>query len=701
MSCKNIFAGKLNIGIMKGICRQCTLLFIAFLLPSLSFASREKILLNDNWTFRFVYQVRKDSPRRVDIPHTWNAQDALSGKEDYYRGTGIYEKRIYVPSAWKGKRLFLRFEGVNTIAHVFVNDSYTGEHRGGYGAFVFEITDVVEYGAGNKLTVRVSNALDFGVMPLVGDFNVYGGIYRDVYLLMTEKACISPLDYASPGVYLVQRNVTKENAEIEAAIMLSNSGKDKPVEVCLRIWEGDKLVFPTSDSSEGSVFTSACGNTSVAIGFSIRKPHLWNGRKDPFMYKVEVTLLSAGKEIDRVIQPLGLRFYQVDAEKGFFLNGEHLKLQGVCRHQDRPETGNALRTEHHKEDLDMMLEMGVNAIRLSHYPQAECFHEMLDNVGIIAWAEIPFIGPGGYMDRGFVNTPSFRENGREQLKELIRQHYNHPSICFWGLFNELKTYGDNPVEYVAELNELAHHEDPTRMTTSASFLEDGNDLNRITDLIAWNKYYGWYGGSPEGLAHWADKIHKDFPQYKIGISEYGAGASIYHQQEDTLETFDASGWWHPENIQTFYHIENWKIIAAREYIWGSFLWNMFDFGAAHRTEGDRSGINDKGIVTFDRKVKKDAFYFYKANWNREEPFVYIADRRHTERTSAETVITVFSNMPEVELFINGKSLGRKRPDGYAVFTWEDAHLKKGGNTIVVNGYEKKSVKTDRVIWNVC
>ncbi|MDR0574650.1 MAG: glycoside hydrolase family 2 protein [Tannerella sp.] len=662
----------------------------------LSFASRREILLNDNWSFRFAYQVQKNSRRRVNLPHTWNAQDALSGKQDYYRGTGIYEKHIYISSDWRGKRLFLRFEGVNTVAHVFVNDSYTGEHRGGYGAFVFEITDAVEYGANNQLTVRVSNALDLGVMPLVGDFNIYGGIYRDVYLLMTEEACISPLDYASSGVYLAQRNVTKENAEVEATVMLSDSGKDKPIDVCLRIWDEDRLIVeeivPASDS--------VSGNISAVVAFSIRKPHLWNGRKDPFMYKAEVTLLSAGEEIDRVIQPLGLRFYHVDAEKGFFLNGEHLKLRGVCRHQDRPETGAALRPEHHKEDVDMMLEMGVNAIRLSHYPQAECFHEMLDNAGIIAWAEIPFVGPGGYMDRGFVNSPSFRENGREQLKELIRQHYNHPSICFWGLFNELKTHGDNPVEYVTGLNELAHSEDPTRMTTSASFLEDGNDLNKITDLIAWNKYYGWYGGSPEGLAYWADKVHRDFPQYKTGISEYGAGASIYHQQEDTLATIDASGWWHPENIQTFYHIENWKIIAEREYIWGSFLWNMFDFGAAHRTEGDRPGINDKGIVTFDRKVKKDAFYFYKANWNREEPFVYIADRRHTERTSGNTVITVFSNMPEVELFVNGKSLGRKRPDGYAVFTWEDACLKKGNNLIVVNGYEKKLVKADRVEWNV-
>jgi beta-galactosidase len=662
--------------------------------PELSLASREKILLNDNWSFRFVHQVEKNSQHRVDLPHTWNAQDALSGKQDYYRGTGIYEKNLSVDSEWKGKRLFLRFEGVNTVAHVFVNDSYAGEHRGGYGAFVFEVTDLVNYGADNKLMVRVSNALDLGIMPLVGDFNFYGGIYRDVCLLITEEACISPLDYASSGVYLIQKHVSGDHADIEAKVLLSSSTNDKPVEVCVKIRNGEKLILEKSQS----VRLSVSDNVSVIIRFSIQKPRLWNGRKDPFMYDAEISLLADDKEIDRIVQPLGLRYFSVDAEKGFFLNGEYLKLQGVCRHQDRSEIGNALRYEHHQEDVDLMLEMGVNAIRLSHYPQAKCLHDLLDKAGIVSWAEIPFIGPGGYLDRGFVNSPSFRRNGKEQLKELIRQHYNHPSICFWGLFNELKTFGDNPVDYVTELNELAHQEDPTRMTTSASFLEDGNELNKITDLIAWNKYYGWYGGSPDGLARWADKVHTDFPQYKIGISEYGAGSSIYHQQ-DSLKPGDASGWWHPENWQTYYHMENWKVIAGRDYIWGSFIWNMFDFGAAHRMEGDRLGINDKGIVTFDRKVKKDAFYFYKANWNKEEPFVYIANRRHKDRKSDKTDVMVFSNMPEVELFVNEKSLGRHKSDNYAVFLWKDVNLKKGNNVIKVQTVGKKTVQTDYVVWN--
>ncbi|MDR3309703.1 MAG: glycoside hydrolase family 2 protein [Tannerella sp.] len=671
------------------------LLMMVFEEIPMSFASRETVVINDNWTFRFGYQVQSKSSRRVDLPHTWNAQDALSGREDYYRGAGVYEKNLEISPEWKGKRLFLHFGGVNTVAHVFVNDSYIGEHHGGYAAFVFEITDKVVYGGNNKLTVRVSNALNLDVMPLVGDFNFYGGIYRDMHLIVLDEACISPTDYASPGVYLTQKSVTEERAEVGVKVMLSNSGSSKRVDVKLKIWDGDKLLSERSLP----VDLGDADNVPATLDIVIEKPHLWNGRKDPFMYKAEVCLLSDGTEIDKVCQPLGLRFYGTDPAKGFFLNGEHLKLYGVCRHQDRAETGNALHRRHHREDVAIIAEMGANAVRLSHYQQDKYVFDLFDSQGFIVWAEIPFIGPGGYLDRGFVNSPGFRANGKAQLTELIRQNYNHPSICFWGLFNELKTFGDNPAEYVSELNSLAHAEDPSRVTASATFLEDANDLNKVTDLIAWNKYYGWYDGSAQDLAIWADNVHAAFPQFKLGLSEYGAGASIYHQQEE-FKSGDAAGWWHPENRQTYYHIENWKAITERDFIWGSFLWNMFDFGAAHRREGDRPGINDKGLVTFDRKVRKDAFYFYKANWNHDEPFVYIAGRRNDEKTSATTDIIVFSNLPEVELTVNGKSNGKMKSDGYATFRWNGVALSKGKNVVEASSRIKKISVTDRITLNL-
>ena len=655
-------------------------------------AQRENILINQDWNFRFSHQVDKNSSRRVDLPHTWNAQDALSGKPDYKRGIGNYDKKLFIRSEWKGKRLFLRFEGANCVSNVFINGKQIGEHRGGYGAFIFEITDKVNYGKNNTVLVRVNNGEQLDVMPLVGDFNFYGGIYRDVHLLVTEDICISPLDYASPGVYLFQQHVGEKQAAVLARINLSN-GTEHPRQATLRLQvkEGDKVVYQADKKVTVAPHTSV---QPEEMSFTLLNPRLWNGREDPFMYQTVITLVKDGKEIDKVEQPLGLRYYATDADRGFFLNGKHLPLHGVCRHQEWAEVGNALRPMHHEEDTRLMLEMGVNAIRLAHYPQATYMYDLMDRNGIVTWAEIPFVGPGGYADKGFVDQPSFRENGKEQLKEMIRQHFNHPSLCFWGLFNELKENGDNPLEYIKELNVLAHQEDPTRPTTSAS--NQGGAINFITDNIAWNRYDGWYGATPATLASWLDKTHQAHPEIKIAISEYGAGASIYHQQDSLVQTSPGS-WWHPENWQTEYHIQNWKIISERPYVWGSFVWNMFDFGAAHRTEGDRPGINDKGLVTHDRKVKKDAFYFYKANWN-PEPMVYIAGRRSVNRVKPVTEVQIFSNCAEVTLKVNGQIIKKMQPDGVKVCIFKDIRLKKGENNIEVSAKNGKRVITDACCW---
>lgn len=662
---------------------------VLFMLYGMSmFAQRQDILLNNDWNFRFSHQVQKGTEVRVDLPHTWNAQDALSGKIDYKRGIGNYEKNLFIRPEWKGKRLFIRFEGVNNIADVFINRRHIGEHRGGYGAFIFEITGKVEYGKENSILVRVNNGEQLDIMPLVGDFNFYGGIYRDVHLLITDETCISPLDYASPGVRLIQDSVSHRYAKVRAIVDLSNgSSGNQEVELNVRLLDGQRVV------KEGTKNVNLSGNEVMQqeLTFEIDQPHLWNGRQDPFLYQAEVTLFRNGQMVDRVTQPLGLRFYRIDPDKGFFLNGKHLPLQGVCRHQDRSEVGNALRPQHHEEDVALMLEMGVNAVRLAHYPQATYFYDLMDKNGIIVWAEIPFVGPGGYNDKGFVDLPAFRANGKEQLKELIRQHYNHPSICVWGLFNELTELGDNPVEYIKELNVLAYQEDTTRPTTSAS--NQMGDLNFITDAIAWNRYDGWYGGTPADLGKWLDRMHKDHPEICIAISEYGAGASIYHQQDSLVKTVPTS-WWHPENWQTYYHIENWKTISSRPYVWGSFVWNMFDFGAAHRTEGDRPGINDKGLVTFDRKVRKDAFYFYKANWNREEPMLYLTGKRNTVRTQRLQTITAFTNLSGAELFVNGKSYGKAIPDSYAILEWKNVELEPGENEIKVVSTNKKLPLSD-------
>ena len=675
---------------MKAIKLSVFFVLIAFV----SQAARRDILINDNWMFRFTHQVAHKSERRVDLPHTWNTVDALAGISGYYRGAANYTRLLKIPAEWKGKRLFLRFEGVNTVADVFINQRYIGGHRGGYGAFVFEITDCVEYDRDNQLQVSVSNALFLDVMPLVGDFNFYGGIYRDVHLLVTEETCISPLDYASPGVYLMQESVSPDKAGVKARVVISGRTPDN-VNLNIRVLDGEKVVKEAIQP----VDVEPLDVMYVDVPVTINNPHLWNGRQDPFMYRVEVTLSKGDKILDKIEQPLGLRFFNLDENKGFSLNGQLLKLKGVCRHQDRIEVGNALRPGHHVEDAALIAEIGANAIRLAHYPQAAMIYDLMDKYGLVVWAEIPFVGPGGYQDQGFVNTPSFRRNGKEQLIELIRQHYNHPSICFWGLFNELKTPADNPLEYVRELNELAHEEDPARIITAASNLNDDNELNRITDAICWNKYFGWYGGNPGDLGTWADKIHSAYPKLKIGISEYGAGASIYHQQ-DSLKKVVPTGWWHPENWQTYYHMKSWEQISERPFIWGSFIWAFFDFGAAHRTEGDRPGINDKGLVTFDRKVKKDAFYYYKANWNTDDKFVYIAERRCKNRIRPRTDVMVFTNLPEATLWVNGRCIGKAKADSLATVRWQNVELNPGLNSIEVKSIDKKKEYSDKVEWTL-
>lgn len=644
---------------------------------------RQEMLLNDNWQFRFSHQVEKGSARRVDLPHTWNARDALAGKLDYKRGIGNYEKRLWVKEEWRGKRLFLRFEGANSVADVFINGCHIGQHRGGYGAFVFEITDKVDYGAENALLVRVNNAETLEVMPLVGDFNFYGGIYRDVHLIVTEPLCISLTDYASSGVRLVQDSVSRSYASGRAVVRLSNgSGKERHALLRLRLLDGNREAC----RGERGVVLPAEGAVVQEVAFELEAPRLWNGTQDPFLYRAEVSLWADGKKLDEVVQPLGLRWFRIDPDRGFFLNGEHLPLHGVCRHQDREGIGNALRREHHEEDAALMVEMGVNAVRLAHYPQAEYFYELMDSLGIIVWAEIPFVGPGGYADEGFVDLPAFRENGKEQLRELICQHGNHPSICLWGIFNELSMRGDSPVPYLRELNDLAHAEDPERLTVAASNTD--GELNFVTDAMGWNRYDGWYGGTPASLGKWLDRMHAAHPELCIAVSEYGAGASIYHQQDTLVKPLPVS-WWHPENWQTHYHVENWREMVARPFVWGTFVWNMFDFGAAHRHEGDRPGINDKGLVTFDRKVRKDAFYFYKANWNKKEPVLRLAERRCVRRTRPVQSFRAFTNLPEAELFVNGKSCGIRKADGLCVVEWGGIRLRPGENHVRVTGTKKQ------------
>ena len=651
--------------------------------------ARDVISINKNWNFNVGVQLPRglgwgsgrSSSDTVNLPHTWNSNDFMS-EDGYYRGYGSYSKVLEIPKEYEGKRLFLKFEGAGTVANVFVNSNHIGEHLGAYNAFTYEITDVVNYGEKNNIGVICDNSQRFDIAPQGGDFNMYGGLYRDAWLIVTEDdACISPLYYGSTGVLIHQLYASEKRAELRAEIHLSTKSDYENCAI-------EFTVLDAADNIISSQVDSILENDGAVINVDIDNPHLWNGIKDPYLYKTVTVLTRNGNEIDRVEENIGVRYFYVDADKGFFLNGEQLKLRGVCRHQDWAGVASALTKENHLTDYSFFDEIGANSLRLAHYPQAHFMFEEADRRGYIVWEEIPFVG-------GYINSKAFEDNLKLQLKELIIQNYNHPSICFWGLFNEIR--GDfNAI--TAELNELAHHMDPSRLTVAASYQE--GTFNYITDAIAMNKYFGWYYDKVEDFGTYFDTWHAEHPNAKIGLSEYGAGGSITQHLSQFVPEDNprpsSRGPWHPEEKQTAIHISHIKMIAERDFIWGSFVWNMFDFGSNFRREGNTPHINDKGLVSFDRKQRKDAFYLYKANWNKNEKTTHLCSKDFTNRKEDVTDIVVFATAPSAKLFINGKQIGKMDTDDYATVIWKDVKLNPGKNLVEI----KTADGNDSAEWTV-
>ncbi len=603
----------------------------------------------------------------VNLPHSFNDVD-LMNDDGYYRGEGSYTKRLQVPEEWQGKRIFIKFEGAAQVADVQVNFVDIARHKGAYNAFAVELTDYLTYGKENFITVTCNNAHDFSVATQSGDFNVPGGLYRDVWLEVTDDVCISPLYYGSEGVLLHQRRVSEDQADLQAEVhLLSKNGNYKDCEVEFSLLDADGNTVASKRSS--TIF-----NDIATINLCIEHPHLWNGQQDPYLYTMVTKLYRNGKEIDRVEEKTGFKYFSIDAEKGFFLNGKYLKLRGVCRHQDRPEIASALHREHHLEDLDMIEDMGANALRLAHYPQAHFMFEEADRRGLLVWEEIPFIS--------FYSGHVLDENLRLQLREMIIQNYNHPSIFCWGIFNEVP--GDH-MAISTELNSIAHQLDPSRMTTAATCWD--GDFNFITDLLGWNKYFGWYDGTVDGFTGFFDNWHAEHPDVKICLSEYGAGAALsqhisqFNDEED--KRAGARSRWHPIEKQTNYHRAHIRMISERDYIWGSFVWNMFDFSSAMRREGDTNNLNDKGLVSFDRKHKKDAFYLFKANWNKQENTVHLCSKEYKQRKETVTDIIAFTTAPSVKLYLNGKLIGTQKTDNYKTVEWKDVQLQPGLNKVEI------------------
>jgi len=669
-------------------------------------APRVAIGLNPDWKF-----IRQDVAGAeqssfddsawlaVSLPHTWNNLDGEDGGNDYYRGPAWYRRHLSLPDDLGGKSLFLQFGAASSDAMVYVNGKLAGpEHKGMFSAFCYNITPLVNPNGDNVIAVRVTNAKNTAIPPLSADFTFFGGLYRGVRLLALNPLSISPMDDASPGVYVKQVNVTPEHAELQVTAKLRNGGQARSsAAITTDLLDASGAVLQSVATTQP---VAAGGNADAVTALGIDYPHLWNGRKDPYLYHVRVTVNQGGVAVDRVVQPLGIRFFSVDPDKGFFLNGQSYPLHGVNRHQDRLDMGWAIHSQEQQEDFNLIMEMGCNAIRLAHYQHAQEFYDLCDHGGLVVWAE-------SCMVNGVTNSEEFDDTARQQLRELIKQSYNHPSICFWSLYNELraskqkgqdaadfKAMIDHQIVLVTELNDEAHQLDSTRLTTAASLINEGaNPLNMITDVIGFNRYYGWYSDHIDAWPKKLDALHAEIPGRAFCISEYGAGASIFQHELDPKQP-KTNGVWHPEDWQNIVHEAAYKAMKDRPDIWGTFLWNMFDFASDGRAEGDHLGRNDKGLVTYDRKTKKDAFFFYKANWS-SEPVVFITDRRYSPRNVDKGPVKVYSNCDSVELKLNGSSLGTV-PGDDCTFVWPDVTLIRGGNRIEADGIRGGKSFTDAI-----
>ncbi len=603
---------------------------------------RNILKFNDNWSFQKGLESTPSEINaeweKVNIPHSWNAVDGQDGGNDYFRGTAHYLKNFKKSDLPAADCHYLEILGANSSADVYLNGEKLAHHDGGYSTFRVNLTDYIK--DENLLVIAVDNAPNEEVYPQVADFTFYGGLYRDVNIISVPSSHFDLDYYGAPGIK-VTPTVKGDNAEVELEVFVTDKG------------ESQSIRYTVYDKEGKEVYTLTTPDTKV--NFTIEKAHKWHGRKDPYLYSATAKLLEGDKEIDSVSARFGVRSFEISAENGFILNGEEYPLRGVSRHQDRWGLGNALLPEHHKEDIELIYEVGATTIRLAHYQHDQYFYDLCDEYGFIIWAEIPYISK---------HMPTGRENTISQMKELISQNYNHPSIVVWGLSNEITISGSDAdlLENHNILNDLAHEMDKTRLTTIAavSMCKIDDPYLQIPDVVSYNHYFGWYGGETSMNGPWFDKFHASHPNIPIGCSEYGCEALNWHTSNPMQGDYT-------EEYQAYYHEELIKQLFSRKYLWATHVWNMFDFGADARAEGGENGQNHKGLITFDRKYKKDAFYAYKA-WLSDEPFVHLCGKRYIDRVEDVTKVTVYSNQKTVELFANGVSLGVKEaPDHFFYF----------------------------------
>jgi beta-galactosidase len=673
----------------------------------------------------------------VSVPHTWNRvgfyrPDPVSHVNradniDKRQGQGWYRLTFTPDAATKGMRNWLEFDAASRIASVWLNGKKLGDHDGGFSRFRLDATAALRPGVANVLVVKTDNSAPLGdtsptadVLPLTGDFFVHGGLYRPVRLVSVNPVHIDLADLGGPGVYATTTTATAESAAVATRTRITNdSARRTSVTITTRLVDATGKTAATANKTA----TVPAGTTQdVAIPLPIANPHLWQGVEDPYLYTLVVDIADArGQVLDRVDQSFGIRTIRIDPNSGLFLNGKHVALHGVGYHQDREGKGWAIDAADVAADVAIMREMGVNAIRLTHYQHGQTIHDLADRYGLLLWDEIPLVS--AWTRRGELTPrPALVDDARQQLRELIRQNGNHPSVVTWGIANEvdfgnsfpafLTGYPDgktpDPMPLLRTLQDLAHAEDPARQTALATCCEGrlfdaGVDIPTTAtaaDLGGANRYFGWYFGVPGDLGPNLDLLHAKRPAQPLSITEYGAGgATTIHSDNVLGGPVDSRGLTQPEEYESYIHEEAWQALKARPYLWGSWLWNSFDFATTIRTEGDAQDINTKGLVTYDRQIRKDAYYFYKANWS-AAPTVYITGRRYTDRAYRVTDVRVYSNAATTALSLNGQSLGAKSDCPDRICVWQNVMLAPGKNDVRATGDFATAPVADSVAWTV-
>lgn len=684
-------------------------------------AQRIVTSLNTGWKFTTETGANETAPTdrwsNVSLPHTWNdkdAQDVVRKPGDdksvstYLRTCGWYQNTLQIPADWKGqKRTFVRFEAASVVATVYLNGRIIGDHKGAFTAFCMELTDDLKYGADNDLRVEVDNRWRADVPPISGGFAIFGGLYRPAQLIVTDQLCISPLAYGSSGVTIDPNN----DGSVDMEYCLSYN-KYSYAKMDVSVPESNARVLTYIYDADGTEVARheehiqhPAGDGLYHQQLTVSHPHLWQGIQDPYLYHARLELYEGDTLRDVMNQRFGFRQVAISKQSGFTLNGKPYPVYGVSRHQDLRDKGWALTYEDDLRDLQLMKEMGVTAIRMAHYPQSEQIHQLCDSMGFLVWDEVSLVNETRNNEAFCANTETF-------AKEMILQLYNHPSVAWWGIFNELDHPAVNhPNSLLEGLNFIFHEVGGQRLTASAS--NKGNRYyNSIADAPAWNNYPGWYWmlrwpyeeenkGRVGGFGEWMDYRSKEIDGRRFALSEYGAGGNPTQHldsplPEQLMKTMNSP--YHPEEWQSYVHEEDWRtILHHNDQLWGSFVWAMFDFIVPGWSEGGLDNINTKGLVTHDRKIRKDAFYFYKANWNRE-PMLYIASRRFTDRNQSTTDIKVYTNCPEATLYINGKKVATKTADEIHVCRFEGIELKPGINKIKVVGKYGKNRLSDQCEW---